>query len=468
MPKILPEKAEASTPDPQQVSAVSFFASVPTVLDHDQWMQEVAQPGSPMIALTVAPLIKREAVAAIETRVAAPADDAPADKVSLLSVLPHPYLLPMKHGGNGEVDPVYWGLTVDQFDQFMQACQRIDCWALLASHEHQYKTAGHVDAYQLNTEFVKPWSASTGCSVSLLMNEEPLAATVMLSHGWGEDIEQVQRMLQEAVTIGTLTSTTVIWFCVLSNYQPEDGHGPSISEQLAMDPFGKVIASADSMLVLHTTTQEVYGRLWCAYECDAAVASQGPEFVKHLHSIEFVAEKCEAEKNRVRKVVMQVAVVTVCLVISLFFIWGSVTGCDGVSTYFISSVLIFISLGIGACICGVHFMQFRPLQVDTEHSLCSRQEDTETITGIVQEHGGYERLNERIYELRMNAIRKVSPMCSYNAHECCGHGGTRCGDVMCGAPESRCAQCGLCCCWVIVFVIGFLGIFLLTFASNTC
>lgn len=31
---------------------------------------------------------------------------------------------------------------------------------------------------------------------------------------------------------------TVVWFCILSNYQPEDGHGPSLDEQLAREPFG--------------------------------------------------------------------------------------------------------------------------------------------------------------------------------------------------------------------------------------
>ena len=52
---------------------------------------------------------------------------------------------------------------------------------------------------------------------------------------------------------------------LVRSYQPEDGHGPTISEQLQLDPFGRVVAAADSMLVLHTTLQEVYDRKWCWY-----------------------------------------------------------------------------------------------------------------------------------------------------------------------------------------------------------
>ena len=58
----------------------------------------------------------------------------------------------------------------------------------------------------------------------------------------------------------------VIWFCCFANYQCEDGAGPTISEQLARDPFGTVIKSPAlrCMCLLVTSTQDPYDRLWCA------------------------------------------------------------------------------------------------------------------------------------------------------------------------------------------------------------
>ena len=48
-----------------------------------------------------------------------------------------------------------------------------------------------------------------------------------------------------------------------SNYQANDGHGPSVQEQLDMQPFDQVIGAASCMCVIHTTTgYGVYTRLW--------------------------------------------------------------------------------------------------------------------------------------------------------------------------------------------------------------
>merc|ERR1711904_666619 len=95
---------------------------------------------------------------------------------------------------------------------------------------------GYVNGYQFNENFVIPLTAGTGSSIALLMNEEPRDVEVMLSHSWAEDIEQAQ----QAIT-SHLDANTAIFFCILANYQPEDRKGPSISDQLALDPFKQVI-----------------------------------------------------------------------------------------------------------------------------------------------------------------------------------------------------------------------------------
>ena len=67
------------------------------------------------------------------------------------------------------------------------------------------------------------------------------------------------------VTSGLSTS---IWFCGFAQYQAGDEPGdvgPSISEQLKLDPFGSVIrhtTPALGMVVVHTSSARVYERLW--------------------------------------------------------------------------------------------------------------------------------------------------------------------------------------------------------------
>ena len=89
----------------------------------------------------------------------------------------------MRHGGNSVVPPTDWGMTIAQFLQFVSACQKVSNWSELRDLGDKRNRAGHVTAYQINTSYVKPFSSKTGSSVSLLLNQEPLAATVMISHG---------------------------------------------------------------------------------------------------------------------------------------------------------------------------------------------------------------------------------------------------------------------------------------------
>merc|ERR1719401_3237886 len=88
-----------------------------------------------------------------------------------------------------------------------------------------------------------------------------------------------------------LAPDTNVWFCAFSLYQPgdeADDEGPSIDEQLKLDPFGRVIsrvqeytASAgtgalNGMAVIHTSRAEVYERLWCVYEIAVALRCAVP------------------------------------------------------------------------------------------------------------------------------------------------------------------------------------------------
>ena len=151
---------------------------------------------------------------------------------SIENILPR-FHIP-RHGGNSIVPPENWGMTVLQLLQFCEACQCTTEWGQLFILGCEFK--GHftdsefcVNGYEVCTSFVKPWTRGTGCSVSLLMNETPRQAELMLSHGaracnvpscrlilvegWGEDIEQVYNMLKHD---SSLSDATSVWFCIFA------------------------------------------------------------------------------------------------------------------------------------------------------------------------------------------------------------------------------------------------------------
>eukprot|EP00971_Amphidinium_carterae_P322337 6406596-Amphidinium_carterae.1 len=130
-------------------------------------------------------------------------------------------------------------------------------------------------------------AVQAGCGLAVSMSlEDPPDATLMLSHAWAEDVEETKQAVQKFIGAHSLRSQEVwLWFCVFANYQCEDDAGPSIKEQLALDPFGEVIrsqalkseAGGQGMLAVHTTREDLYSRLWCVYEVASARKERGVE-----------------------------------------------------------------------------------------------------------------------------------------------------------------------------------------------
>jgi len=135
----------------------------------------------------------------------------------------------------------------------------------------------HVTVYDINEYFVIPWTRSSGCGIALLMNPEGLSAALMLSHAWGEDVEQLLAAVKGHCDNESIQDDTAIWFCTFAQYQPEDGAGPSIAEQIQLDPFTRVInAAKHGMVAIHTSTVDLYDRLWCVREVDEALSKKVP------------------------------------------------------------------------------------------------------------------------------------------------------------------------------------------------
>eukprot|EP00933_Yihiella_yeosuensis_P050062 TRINITY_DN4782_c0_g2_i1.p1 TRINITY_DN4782_c0_g2~~TRINITY_DN4782_c0_g2_i1.p1 ORF type:complete len:552 (-),score=122.88 TRINITY_DN4782_c0_g2_i1:499-2154(-) len=183
-----------------------------------------------------------------------------------------PKCLPPSRWSNKTVTPDKWAMELTQFTTFIAACRKTNLWT---SAE---KSQGYVNLYDVNVGLLKKWTKNTGCSIALRMNPAgPLQSQLMVSHCWGEDLDQCEEAICEFYALKSMPHSTSLWFCAFAQYQPGDDDediGPTLNEQLAKDPFGSVIRSVSSglgMVVIHTTQAEVYSRLWCVYEIAEAV-----------------------------------------------------------------------------------------------------------------------------------------------------------------------------------------------------
>ncbi|CAE8608838.1 unnamed protein product [Polarella glacialis] len=176
--------------------------------------------------------------------------------------------------------PEQWTMTVQHWVDIVGACTETPQYK---SVMEQKKTVNMHDVCRL---FVKPWSEGTGCSLAVLMSREVVCnAQLMVSHCWGEDVSETKESLLQHAVRHELPMTVPIWFCVFSNYQPEDGVGPKLEHQLALEPFASVIRNPSlkaangghGMVALHTTTDDLYSRLWCVHEVERAIVEEDVE-----------------------------------------------------------------------------------------------------------------------------------------------------------------------------------------------
>ncbi|CAE8607661.1 unnamed protein product, partial [Polarella glacialis] len=181
--------------------------------------------------------------------------------------------------------PEQWTMTVQHWVDIVGACTETPQYK---SVMEQKKTVNMHDVCRL---FVKPWSEGTGCSLAVLMSREVVCnAQLMVSHCWGEDVSETKESLLQHAVRHELPMTVPIWFCVFSNYQPEDGVGPKLEHQLALEPFASVIRNPSlkaangghGMVALHTTTDDLYSRLWCVHEVERAIVEEDVEIIASM------------------------------------------------------------------------------------------------------------------------------------------------------------------------------------------
>jgi len=189
-----------------------------------------------------------------------------------------PSWLPCEGPPQLSIQPRRWAIQLKQLIRLLRAIRETQTYKeLLAEH-------GYVNMYMVNDYFIIPWTAGLGSSMALLLNPNGLAAQAMASHAWIEDNEELEDALLRFQADQNLPDELAIWVCTMANYQPKksdsvDDVGPTISEQLALDPFGEVIRSEDvktgGLVAVHTTAGDLYTRLWCPYEMNEAALIPG-------------------------------------------------------------------------------------------------------------------------------------------------------------------------------------------------
>ncbi|CAE8615530.1 unnamed protein product [Polarella glacialis] len=177
----------------------------------------------------------------------------------------------------------------------------------------QKKTVNMHDICRL---FVKPWSVSTGRSLAVLMSREAVCnAQLMVSNCWGEDVSETKESLLQHIERHGLPMTVPLWFCVFSNYQPEDGVGPKLEHQLALEPFAKVIGNpalkstngGHGMVALRTTTDDLYSRLWYVHEVERAIVEEDVEIKASMSQkyIDLMVGRVVDEEKLVKLILQQ-------------------------------------------------------------------------------------------------------------------------------------------------------------------
>jgi len=251
-----------------------------------------------------------------------------------------------------------------------------------AGPDWKYPRNGCVNMYHINDHFIIPWTAGTGNSVALLMNQETKgqAAHAMTTHAWGESMDELEDALQAFQKAHNLPDGFRVWLCTLSMYQPNDVL--TVKEQVDLDPppFSKVIQSegvsdpleyehekGQGLIAIHTTTQSIYKRLWCPYEINEATSMRIRIYA--AASGKYV-EELQTKKDT----------------------WVAYYSDEYPDT---SDEELF------------EMAAHKELNVDTESAGCSDPDDEKKIRAKIKSSGGFHLLDKTIFKLRFKLAKEL-------------------------------------------------------------
>ena len=105
------------------------------------------------------------------------------------------------------------------------------------------KGGKNINMYDINVHFIKPWTSGTGCSIACLMEDNQGPVDLMVSHSWAGSVMESLNSIKTITTMYLVPKETQIFFCTMCMYQADDGAigGLSITEQLEKKPFQTII-----------------------------------------------------------------------------------------------------------------------------------------------------------------------------------------------------------------------------------
>merc|ERR1719265_2829627 len=296
----------------------------------------------------------------------APPSRSPAP-VSEDQQLRRPEWLPDGRAGPAQLDvpPENWAIRFSQFRRLVAHMKGDAVYAGIRSKK------GFVNLHDLNEHALIPWTAESRCSVALLLNPQGLPAEFMLSHAWGEDIDELEQALELCIAQRCDEfKDPGIWICWLTLYQAKatfsNAPGPALGDQIDAQPFEHVIGSASlrAMIAAHTTREDMYTRLWCPKELFEATQRHKPIWM--------------ASSRAYRDAMME-----------SFKYWRDMADSDE------RAVLLWARSGAGS---GTKRIS---LAIDTQKATCSSPDDERRIRAeIERSEGRYEALNDLILSLR--------------------------------------------------------------------
>ena len=106
-------------------------------------------------------------------------------------------------------DPSKWTMTIEQWLAVLSHCKTLPEYQVLRKQKR------FVSMYDLTETFSKPWTKGTCCGVAILMSQlVEQSAQLMISHAWGEDMEELIESLVTYCQQNQIPHTAFCWFCV--------------------------------------------------------------------------------------------------------------------------------------------------------------------------------------------------------------------------------------------------------------
>jgi len=111
------------------------------------------------------------------------------------------------------------------------------------SYLAEVKGEENITMHDIVAHFVKPWTRGTGCSIAGLLDDNQAQIETMVSHSYDGSVKETFCSVQSLVSLFFLPKDARIFFCTLCLYHPQDGVecGLSIQQQLNLKPFAKII-----------------------------------------------------------------------------------------------------------------------------------------------------------------------------------------------------------------------------------